>query len=131
MAVTATPVYPQANNTQDTNIAAAATSTAVYTAGANGGYVYDILISTNDTATQTAQLFRNTSTIPLASISIPIGAGGSNGNNAINIMSAVSCYADEYGNRVLRLKAGEILKLAIAAITSAKSFQVFAQGADL
>ena len=131
MTVTATPVYPQANNTQDTNIATAATNTTVFTAGANGGYVYDILISTNDTANQVAQLFKNTSTIPLASILIPIGAGGSNGNNAINIMSAVNCYQDEYGNRVLRLKAGEILKVAIAAITGAKSFQVFAQGADL
>ena len=131
MAPTATPVYPQANNTQDTNIATAATNTTVYTAAANGGQVSDILISSNDTANQAAQLFKNTSTIPLASIMIPAGAGTANANNAINILAAVNCLVDEYGNKVLRLKANEILKVAITAITGGKSFQIMAQGVDL
>ena len=131
MAITSTPAMLQGNNTQDTAITAAATNTLIYTAGANGGIVQDILISSTDTAIQLAQLFRGSQTVPLASITIPAGAGGAGGNPAINVLSAVNCYSDEYGNRTLRLKAGETLKLAITAITGGKTFQVFAQGMDL
>jgi hypothetical protein len=117
----------------------AADAKVVYKAGAFGGIVYSLMLSSNDTAAVNAIIYKlDGSTVKhLGIVNIPIGAG-TNGTIAnINALSGVyltliGCPIDANGNYFIYMKPNEELKIAVlAAMTANKCIWGTSQGLDL
>lgn len=148
MAVTATPIYPQAvwsktallqNSTGAYTFAIGNTTTNLVTlaaGGANGSKVEAIrATSTDTTARDTIILISNgTNLFPLGVISVPANSGFTNALPAINIMSNPLFQGFSYdamGNPFIFVPSGWTLYAGtLTAITAAKQVSVLATGED-
>jgi len=117
----------------------AADAKAVYTAGAFGGIVYSLMISTNDTTAVNAIIYKlDGATVKhLGMVNIPVGAG-TNGTSANVNAFAGTAFAliglpiDSNGNYFIYMKPNEVLKIAVlAAMTANKCVWATSQGLDL
>ena len=143
MPVTSTPAFSQGINVGVSKIVTADTTTlkTVFTAGANGSLIDSILVSSDDTSSRDLQIWTTISSVDylLATISIPANAGFTSGASIISILDHVRFGSttglqilDPNGNKLLRLKAGEILKVKVLiTVTAAKTIYIRASGADL
>lgn len=134
MAFTTTPPYPQVLNSQITEVLAAGANTpvTVFTAGANGSILSDVIVSTDDTAAQTIQILIKDGAVSYVygQMILPIGSGTVNGSPPVNLMTTLPICQDEYGNKVLSLKASQIVQFNVLSATAGKKFHIFAQGRD-
>lgn len=112
----------------------AADAKAVYTAGASGGIVESLLLSTNDTAAVNALIYalEGSNVHVIGLVNIPAGSGGAaavanvDGLNAINGLPKNAA-----GVKYLPLRANMILKVAVlAAMTANKILCAKATGVD-
>lgn len=117
----------------------AADAKAVYTAGAYGGIVQSLMISSNDTAAVNAIIYKLDGAVVkhLGIVNIPIGAG-TNGTVAnINAFAGsgstlIGLPIDSNGNYYIYMKPNEVLKIAVlAAMTANKVIWATSQGLDL
>lgn len=138
MAVTNTPIYPQAINVGVGTIlpADAQGYKTVFTAGANGSKIESLIISSNDTAAHdvTINITRSAVNYQLGQISIPITAGYLNTAGSIDVLrsSIIPGLAyDSNGNKYLYLKSGDTLTInAPVTVTTAKQITAVASGGD-
>lgn len=138
MAVTNTPIFPQALNTGIVQILAADTQTykTLFTAGVNGSKVEAIFMSSNDTSARdvTLNITRSASNFQISQINIPLTAGFLNSAPSVNIMGnsqVVGLPRDPNGNPYIYLKSGDTLTInAPVTLTAAKSITAIAMGGD-
>jgi hypothetical protein len=149
MAVTATPIYPQAviapcaaliNGTGAFTFAAASNTTtnlvSLAAGGANGTKIEAITVSTTDTAANTLYLIINNGTYNfiLGVFSIPIGAGTTTTAPAVGLLNSSlfpGLSYDSAGNKYLYVPSGSTLYVGtLGAVTSAKQVSVVAVGGN-
>lgn len=146
MPVTSTPAFAQAIAVGVAKIVTADTTTlkTILTAGANGTLIDSILVSSDDSSTRDFQLWTTLSAVDylLATVSIPANSGFSGSVSLVSLLDNARFgtstapsglqITDPNGNKLLRLKAGEILKAKVlVSVTAAKTVYVRASGADL
>lgn len=108
----------------------------VYTAGADGGRVYSLLGSTDDTATNNIFLWILDGAVvkPIAIVNIPLSAGNLSSVKPVDFLNDVNIPGlpiDNNGKRYIALLPNEKLRAgSAAALTTAKSTWLTAQGAD-
>jgi len=138
MAVTATPIFiqtPQSFGVQIQNSDSTNKKT-IYTAGANGSVIESLFVTSTDTADEDVILYVNdgTTDFQIGRIKVPLNSGNTNAVPTLDLMrhSQLPFFeSDNAGNRVLKLKASHILKVAAAAaITSGKFLNFFGTGGD-
>lgn len=110
----------------------------VYTAGAFGGRIESLVVSTDDTVT--VNLFfwiLNGATVkPLGMANIPLSSGNALNVPAVDILSGsgstlVGMLIDPNGKRYISLMANEVLRMGcLANMTAAKKAYATAQGFD-
>ena len=130
MAVTATPVFPQAIHTAA--VALTTSYQAVYTPGANGSKIDALIVTSTDATARDLTLAVQISAADyvIGTVSIPITAGTINSAPSVDLLrnSQIPCFAyDAFGNKCLYLANGSVLR---AKISSGTSVQIFIQGAD-
>lgn len=141
MAVTATPIQPQAINVGVITIvnADAQAQKTLFTAGANGSKVEALTIASSDTVARDVAIYLTRAAVNylLAAVSIPIGAGqpaAPAAVPAVDIFRSAQIPGlayDAFGNKYLYLKSGDTITInAPVSITAAKTVTAFAQGAD-
>jgi hypothetical protein len=139
MSVTATPIFPQTITTGVAQIALADTTTlkTLYTAGANGSKIDNILVTSTDTASRDLQLVVTISAVDyiIGTFSVPANSGNTNSLVTLNalahpqLVNALS--VDNNGNRCLFLATGAVLKVkSLANVTSARVISLVAQGGN-
>lgn len=138
MAVTATPIFPQAFKNAVQTIAPADTSTVktLITAGTNGTKVQAILATSTDTSARDLALYLTISATNylLGTVAIPLTSGSVNSVVTVDVLHAAQIPGlpfDGNGNHVLFLAPGSSLSIAtLTTVTAAKLVTVVAQGAD-
>ena len=110
---------------------------SVYTAGTSGGRVMSLTGVTDDTVTVNifVWILRSATVIPIGLVNIPLSSGNTNAArfnvdflNAVNILGLP---VDSAGRQYIPLMPNDVLRVgALAALTTAKSVWVQAQGAD-
>lgn len=137
MAVTATPIFPQAVNSSIAQILPAQTTTLVtlYTAGANGSKIENIDATNTDTATAYAiqvWVVISATNYLLGTVNVPLSAGNTTAAPNISILAGLTGLAkDSNGNPYLYLGSGAVLKVAsLTTVNTGKAVQFFAQGGD-
>jgi hypothetical protein len=138
MAVTATPIYPQAVNAKQQVIVNADGTTikALYAAGSNGSRITNINVTNTDTGAYTLQLFVQISSTDylLGSVSIPLSAGNTNAAPTINCLNnsqMPSLPRDAQGNPFIDLPASSTLRIATTGtVASTKTVTAVAFGVD-
>lgn len=113
----------------------AADAKAIYTAGAYGGIVDYIALSTDDTTAVNVRLYvlNSDSSIEVIGI-VPVPIQSGDLGTALNVDAFASlngCSLDEKYHKIIRLKAGAQLKIAVkAAMTANKKLFGMARGLD-
>lgn len=138
MAVTNTPIYPQAINVGLITVANADAQAykTVFTAGTNGSKIEALVVSSTDTSNRdiTINITRSAVNYQLTQVSIPLTAGTVNSVPTVDILRSAQIPGlsyDSNGNRYLYLKSGDTLTVnAPVTVTSAKILTVVAQGGD-
>ena len=148
MAVTATPVFPQAPKlwtaallsttgafTFVANTATSAGKVTLVTAGANGTIIEALTVASTDTSARDLQLILlNTVDFVLSTFAIAANSGFTNALPPIDILRATQTPGfafDVNGNRILFLPSGTSLCVGtLTAVTAAKQISVTAFGAD-
>lgn len=109
----------------------------VYTAGTQGGRVYSLLGSTDDTVTSNIFLWilDGATVKPLGLVNIPLSSGNTNAARfCVDFLDGINIPGlpfDNTGKRYIPLKANEKLRAgSLAGLTAAKSTWVTAMGAD-
>lgn len=138
MAVTATPVFPQAVKNYTQTIAPGDTTTvkSLAAAGTNGTKIDALLVTSNDTANRDLVLYATISATnyPLGIVQIPLTAGTVNSVPTVDVLRSAQIPGlayDAFGNKILYLASGTTLSVAAGTtVTTAKQLTIFAQGAD-
>lgn len=142
MAVTATPIFPQAPNVSVTNwtsVDGAAATKTIYTGGTNGSKVVAINVATNATETHllTLSVTRNSTTYALGAITLPTSAGTDGTNPSISLLTGStgntipSLPVDSDGQKYIFLTSVDTLQITHAtSFTGGKKMDVIAFGAD-
>jgi len=133
-----TPIYPATIVTAVQQILPADTTTlkTLYTAGASGSRVENIIISSTDTSLRDLVFYVNVSgtDYQLCTVSCPINSGNTNAIFPLNLFQNVAFQGlnfDPNGNRYLYLASGAVLKVKSAtSVTATKVIQFFVQGGD-
>jgi hypothetical protein len=117
-----------------------ANGVACYTAGSQGGRVYGLVASLNDTVVANLMLYiLNGATVkPLGLINVPLSSGNVSGASSVNLLDPSNATSalrglpiDEQGNRYIPLLANEVLKCGtIVALSANKTLYVTAIGSD-
>ena len=138
MAVTATPIFPQTiNNTVVTIVNADASNLkTVYTAGAAGSRVENLLVTNTDTNPYTVQItvVISATNYLIGSVTVPLSAGNTTAAPSVNLFSALNNFGpylckDSNGNPYLYLASGSTLKVnTTGTVTAAKTVAFFCQG---
>jgi hypothetical protein len=109
----------------------------VYTAGAEGGRVYGLTGVTDDTVVVNVFVWILDGAVvkPIGLVTIPLSTGNTAAARFnVDFLDGVNILGmpiDNTGKRYIALKAGEKLRAgSLAALTSAKSAWITAQGAD-
>jgi hypothetical protein len=141
MAVTATPIYPQAINAQvQTYVNADGTSyKTVYTAGSNGSRLTNILLTNTDSGSayvvQLAVQISSTNYL-IGTVNVPLSSGNTTSAPtvlALNSSQFAGLARDANGNPYIDLPAGvsaKLMALVTVAVTSAKTVTITASGVD-
>jgi hypothetical protein len=141
MAVTSSPIFIQTVGLGVAQILPADTTTlkTLYTAGANGSMIDNIIISSTETANARDVAFYITISAVdylIGTISIPVNTGFTNGIAPIsllkhaNMVNALSI--DSAGNQVIKLPIGSVLKVkCLTTVAAGKALQFVCQGGDL
>jgi hypothetical protein len=138
MAVTATPIFPQAVNVGLGTIVNGdgTTTKAIFTAGANGSKLEMLTVSSTDTSNRDVNIFltRSATNYLLATVQIPLNSGNANNVAAVDILRSTMLPGlanDAMGNRILYLKSGDTLTFAATTtVTSGKQITAVAHGGD-
>lgn len=142
MAVTPTPIFPQALYSAIQTIAAADTTTikALTTTQTNGLKIESITVSSNDTSARDIILYMTISATnyPLIQVQIPITAGQVNTTPPVNLLkggvtpgSFPGLPLDANGNPYIYLPSGATLSVnAPVTLTAAKTIYILATGAS-
>jgi hypothetical protein len=105
-----------------------------YTAGVDDSVIKAILVTSTDTANKDMQFYISDglTNFPLHRLTIPIGAGTTVANLAVNVLAVLPGLPfDESNNRILRLRRGfELRANVIAAVTAACQINVIVLGED-
>ena len=107
-----------------------------YTAGTQGGRIYSLVASTDDTVAINVLLFiyNGSSVRPLGIVNIPLSSGNAANTLSVNMLDATvlkGLPVDNAGNRYIPLSANEVLKCgALANLTALKTCYVTALGSD-
>jgi hypothetical protein len=138
VAVTATPIFPQTirNAVLTLNNASAETVTVLYTGGANGSKIENLLVTSTDTSARDISLYFVISSTDylVGTISIPATSGSVDSVPTVNLLASANLPGlarDANGNPYLYV--GSTTSLAVGAlttITSGKQIQFIAQGGD-
>jgi len=141
LAVTSTPVFPQAvNHTVVTIVNADSTNKkTIYTPGANGSIIEALLVTNTDTGAYTLNIYATISATDylIGTVNIPASAGNATGTPSVNLLSATSNFGsvlpkDAFGNPTLQVPSGTTLKAAVTvAVTAAKTVTILGVGSDL
>ncbi len=109
----------------------------VYTAGSQGGRIYSLVGSTNDTVTSNIFVWLLDGAVvkPLGLVNVPLSSGNTLAAKfAVDFLDGVNLPGmpiDNTGKRYIALKPNEKLRVgSLAGLTAAKSTWVTAQGAD-
>ena len=138
MAVTPTPVYAQAvnNGVQSFANADGQTKKTIFTAGANGSRLTEILVSSTDTSARdiVVGITVSATNYDLFIVNIPITAGTVNSAPTVSYLKQAQCPGmalDAYGNPYLDLPSGTtVYAYAPVSVTAAKQINVWAMGAN-
>jgi len=139
MAVTASPIFPQAIKNHQTQIATADASNlkTLITGGTNGTKIEALVATSTDTSARDLQFVLTISAVDyiLDTISCPANSGNTNSIATLNILSNATRFLwapyDAAGNRYLYIASGTALKVrSLTTLTSAKVISVMAMGAD-
>lgn len=139
MAYSNVPIFPQVVSAGFAQIAPADTTTlkTLFTAGAQGSRVDNILVTSTDTASKDLQFVITYSAVDyvIGTLTIPANTGFTaavvpisvfNHTNFINYLGV-----DANGNKNLFLPIGAVLKVkSLATLTAAKVISVICQGGD-
>jgi hypothetical protein len=137
MAVTATPIFPQALKTTLIQFAPGDTTVEkdILTAGANGTKIENIIAYSTDTSDRDLVLYVKSGSpdYAITTIKIPLTAGSVDTIPPINLLASSQFPAnvDAQGNRYMYLTASAVLRGACGTtITAAKVINLFIQSAD-
>jgi hypothetical protein len=138
MAVTSTPIYPQAIVNAAAQIVNATGSALVtlVTGGTNGTKIESLNVSSTDTSARDIQLWMTISAVNylLGTVSIPANAGNVNNIVSVDILRNIqipSLAYDNNGNKYLYVASGAVLSIAaLTTVTSAKAIAALAQGGN-
>jgi len=153
MPVSNTPVFSQANNTQATlilNGAGAQTvdnsgvvtgTTLIYTAGANGGRLLTLNISSNDSAARYVSIWHQPGGSGAIGLIGTVAVAATSGLSATGILQNVDFLGNPYvvglpidnsGKPCIPLKAGDKLYAGmVVAVTANKAIYIMTYGEDL
>lgn len=132
MAANVTPIFPVAVNNGRVTIVNAdgTTAKALFSAGANGSRIDQIVCSSDDTSAKTIQLIVNDGTNDniVGEVAIPAGAGTNGSTKAVKVINATDLpWLSDSGS--IFIKTGYSIKVkSKAAVTAAKTltFVLFA-----
>jgi hypothetical protein len=140
MAVTPTPIYPQALNQTIVTIVNADGTTlkTAFTAGANGSKLEALYVTNTDTNAYTMQIYETISGTDylIGTASIPLSSGNTTSAPTVNLLSPTGNFGsvlsiDSNGNRYLYLRASAIIKVATTGtVTAAKTVTIISVGED-
>jgi hypothetical protein len=137
MATTATPIFPQTIQSEAVQILNATGTSAVtlYTAGANGSKIENIICTSTDTIAHTIQLSVTISAVTyiLTTINIPANSGNTTVLPSISLINnaQIVLAKDPNGNPYLYLGAGAVLKVSAAVtVTSPDVLSFVTNGGD-
>lgn len=139
MAVTATPIYPQTIVTPVAQIALADASNlkTLYTAGANGSKIENILLTSTETANnRDIQFIVTVSAVDyvIGTVQCPLNSGFTNAVPIVSVLNHSQMYGlstDAQGNKYLYLASGAVLKAkSLTTLASGKVISIFTQGGD-
>jgi hypothetical protein len=139
MAVSNQPIFPKTVISGIVKITPADTTTlkTLFTAGADGSSLENIIVTSTDTASKDLQFVITVSAVDytLGTLTVPANSGFTAAVAVLsvfkhaNFISALTI--DTNNNTILRLPAGAILKVkALATLTAAKEISVICQGGD-
>jgi hypothetical protein len=139
MPVTATPIFPQTITTGVTQILPADTTTlkTLFTAGANGSKIDNILVTSTDTGAKDLQLVVTISAVDyiVGTFTVPANTGNTNSTVTLNALAHPQLFnalnVDNNGNRCLFLATGAVLRVkSIATVTATRVISLIAQGGN-
>jgi hypothetical protein len=138
MATTNTPIYPQTISNSGVTIVPADTTTkkTLLTAGVNGAKVEYINVASDDTASKNLILYLSdgTNDYLLTWIAIAATSGFTTSIPSVAVLQSTQLplnYYDSNGNRVLFIKAGWSIKVAVSAtMTTAKTMYITSAYSD-
>jgi hypothetical protein len=140
MAKTTTAPFLQNTNNADGTILPADTTTkkTIFTAGANDSVVKSLMLASTDTAAMNVQLFVNVGGAGtdrlLATIPVPANSGNLGTVPSVDVLRSSLFPAlsfDAFGNKIINLKAGSLLKAAVlVTVTAAKQIDIFGEAGD-
>lgn len=134
MAANVTPIFPSVVNNGRVTIVNADGTTAksLYSAGANGSRVDQIVCTSDDTGAQTVQLIINDGTNDnvVGEIAIPAGAGTNGSTKAVKVINSTDLpWLSDSGS--IFIKTGYSIKVkSKAAVTAAKTLTFVAFAGD-
>lgn len=136
MAVTNTPIFPQALGAGHVQIANADASNlkTIYTAGSNGSKIVAVIAAGNDTSSRDLTLGITSSSVfyELSTYTLAITGGTVAGTPAANLFTGIiGLPIDNDGQPYVFLKSGETLQVkSLTTVTSGKTIEVSAFGSD-
>jgi hypothetical protein len=139
MAVSNQPIFPKTVGLGITKIVPADTTTlkTLYTAGADGSTIENILVSSTDTAARDLQFVITVSAVDyiLGTLTIPINSGNTAAVAPVSVFKHANFVSiltiDTNGNAILRLPAGSVLRVKVlVAVTAAREISITCQGGD-
>lgn len=112
----------------------AADAKVCYTAGAYGGIVESLMVSTNDTAAVNLLVYAmdGADVHPLGLVNIPLSSGNASGVANVDVLAGlIGLPKNTGGNKYIPLRAGMTLKVAVlAAMTANKILVAKTTGVD-
>ncbi len=139
MAVTATPVFPQALNLLATRFTSTDTTVAkvIFTPGANGSFLESIIITTQDTVARDIYLLYRSGGVSyqLTRVTVPLSSGDTAAIVPLDLLrnsQVTGLVVDANGNKVLPVLAGDAIWIGlVATMTAGKNMDVLAVGSNL
>lgn len=138
MAVTSTPIFPQAiqSTTAQISNASGTTPVTIYTAGANGSKIENIICSNTDTAASYSvqlSITNGANTNIIGTINVPLSSGTATTASAVSLINSANLPTakDSNGNPYIYLAASCTLKAAsLTTVTSGKFLEITTNGGD-
>lgn len=139
MAVTSTPIFPQTVGTGFAQIAPADTTAlkTLYTAGADGSTIENIIVTSTDTSARDLQFVVTISAVDyiIGSLTIPLSSGNTAAAPPVSVFRHANFASiltiDGTGNPIIRLPTGAVLKVrALTTVTATRVISVICQGGN-